>query len=135
MRPTLKFNGFGRFDGLGVIGVVAVVSVLGALAGATPAAAGPLTDPAQQTHCLAVGNAFQKNYQTLQTMVDGGKGVVSPDITQSTQKIADNLKSLSDGLHAVYGDATPPSESEQTAVNGVSSAALLPDVKQCFPQN
>lgn len=99
---------------------------------------GPLQDPAERTHCLAVAHRFTALQRDF-TEKAQEFGAVFKDPTADQKALLANLTQMSTqtgelagSLTSVYGAATPPTAEQDRALADDSVAALIPDVKKCL---
>jgi len=99
---------------------------------------GPLQQPAQKTHCLALGHSFQKRKAGLVEQAKQFENVF-PAPTDSEKQLQANVVKLiastgqlADALISVYRDAVAPAKSDQDALDGQSLQDLIPDVRTCL---
>ena len=99
---------------------------------------GPLQEPAQKTHCLALGYSFQKRKAELVGQ-EKQFSQVFPAPSDSEKQLQANMVKLiastgqlADALISVYGDATAPAQSDQAALDARSLQDLIPEVRTCL---
>ena len=115
------------------------VGASAAVAQAAPAEIrGPLEEPGQKTHCLALGQSFQKRKVELVEQEKQFDHVFPAPSASEKQLQADMAKliastgQLADALISIYGDAKAPARSDREALDARSLHDLIPDVRTCL---